>query len=45
VICRNVTTRRTVVIADGSPSWDCEEAGLSVRPGDRLQITITGQAD
>jgi hypothetical protein len=45
VVCWNLTTRRIIVIADGEKSWDCEGAGLRVRPGDRLLITISGRAD
>jgi hypothetical protein len=45
VVCWNLTTQKSVVIADGTKSWDCEEAGLRVRSGDRLLITISGRAD
>lgn len=45
VICRNLTTRKTVILRDGTRSWDCEAAGLTVNPGDRIQQTVTGTAD
>ena len=44
VICRNVTTNQRVVIQASTRSWDCEGAGLNVRPGDTIQQTVTGQA-
>ena len=49
VTCRNVTTKKTVkiTIPAGVGSWDCEEAGLVVNPGDKIKqtITVTGLAD
>jgi hypothetical protein len=45
VVCKNLTTRQTIIIQDGSRSWNCEAAGLVVHPGDRIQQTVTGPAD
>ena len=49
VTCRNMTTKKTVkiTIPAGVGSWDCEEAGLVVNPGDKIKqtITVTGPAD
>jgi hypothetical protein len=49
VTCRNMTTKKTVRMAvpDGVRSWDCEQAGLVVNPGDKIRITVTvkGAAD
>jgi hypothetical protein len=45
VVCRNLTTMQTVIIQDGSRSWDCEAAGLVVHTGDRIQQTVRGLAD
>jgi hypothetical protein len=40
VVCPNLTTRQSVVIRDGARSWNCEDAGLVVRPGDHIQQTV-----
>jgi len=49
VICRNVTTRETVKIKipAGVRTWDCEQAGLVVNPGDKIKqlMSVTGPAD
>jgi hypothetical protein len=49
VICRNVTTKQTVKmsIPEGARSWNCEQTGLVVNPGDIIKQTImgTGPAD
>jgi hypothetical protein len=49
VTCRNVTTKKTVKITllEGARSWDCEQAGLLVNPGDTIKQTmiVTGPAD
>jgi hypothetical protein len=49
VTCRNLTTKKTVriTIPDGVRSWDCEQAGLVVNPGDKIKQTmmVTGPAD
>jgi hypothetical protein len=49
VTCRNVTRKKTVriTIPDGVRSWNCEQAGLVVNPGDKITqtITVTGPAD
>jgi hypothetical protein len=45
VVCRNLTTMQTVIIEDGSRSWDCAAAGLVVHTGDRIQLTVRGLAD
>ena len=45
VTCRNVTTRKSVVIKlPGAMAWDCEAAGLVVHPGDRIRIDVNGRA-
>ena len=49
VTCQNLTTKKKVkiTIPAGVRSWDCEEAGLVVNPGDKIKqtITVTGPAD
>lgn len=49
VTCRNLTTKKTVkiTIPNGVKSWDCQQAGLVVNPGDKIKqtITVTGPAD
>lgn len=49
VTCRNLTTKKTATVkfSDGVRSWDCEQAGLLVAPGDEITQTITvkGPAD
>jgi hypothetical protein len=45
VVCRNLTTMQTVIIQDGSRSWDCQAAGLMVHTGDNIQQTVRGLAD
>jgi hypothetical protein len=49
VTCRNMTTKKTVriIIPHGGRSWDCEQAGLIVNPGDEIRMTVTvkGPAD
>ena len=49
VTCRNLTTKKTVRITMpvGGRSWNCEQAGLVVNPGDEIQQTMTviGPAD
>lgn len=45
IVCINQTTGQTVVIRDRATTWDCEAAGLSVRPKDRILQKITGVAD
>ena len=44
VVCHNLTTGESVVIRDGAKSWNCEDAGLAVRPGDHLRQTVDGLA-
>ena len=44
VVCTNVTTEQRVVIRGSTRSWDCEAAGLMVRPGDTIRQTLTGEA-
>lgn len=49
VTCRNLTTKKTVkiTIPNSVKSWDCEQAGLVVNPGDKIKqtITVTGPAN
>jgi hypothetical protein len=47
VVCQNKTTRRstTILLPHGATSWDCTAAGLVVRTGDKLAVTIEGTAD
>lgn len=45
VVCRNRTTRKSVVIKDGAPSWDCELAGLQAHPGDIVIMTLYGTVE
>ena len=47
VICRNKTTGQevTIEILGGSNSWNCEEAGLIVNPGDKVRMRIKGNAE
>jgi hypothetical protein len=44
IICRNVTRHQSVVITDEAATWNCEDSGLVVRPGDTIRQTITGTA-
>ncbi len=51
VICRNFTKprrkRKSKRLSSGTRSWNCEQAGLPVLPGDRIEMTVTvkGRAD
>ena len=45
IVCRNLNTRQTVVIDDGLSSYDCEAAGLTLTPGDRIDVIIKGTAE
>jgi|GEM_PF-2548829 len=49
VTCRNVTTMKTVKIEilAGVKTWNCEQAGLVVNPGDEIKqsMSVTGSAD
>jgi len=45
VVCRNLTTMQTVIIEDGSRSWDCTAAGLVVHTGDSIRLIVQGLAD
>jgi len=42
VVCRNITTQQKVVILNRTSAWDCEAAGLTVSPGDRVVIQADG---
>ena len=46
VRCQNKTTKsqRTITL-HGATSWDCTAAGLVVRPGDKIRMTVEGIAD
>lgn len=44
VVCRNVTTGDEVILpGTKSSAWDCEKAGLEVRSGDQVEVTISGK--
>ncbi len=45
VVCTNLTTGQMVSIRHNAEPWDCENLGLVVHPGDRIQQTVTGPAD
>jgi hypothetical protein len=45
ILCKNVSTGQTVLIQEQVPSWDCEAAGLSIQPGDRVLQMVIGIAD
>ena len=45
VVCRNLTTMQTLIIQDGSRTWDCSAAGLVVHTGDSIEQTVSGLAD
>ena len=43
VICRNLSTRRTIIIdTPGAGLVDCYDAGLVIRVGDRIDIIVKG---
>jgi hypothetical protein len=44
VVCRT-PGQRPVRIPNPGKTWDCEAAGLTVEPGDRLVITVEGTAE
>ena len=45
VKCTNLTSKQSVSIQDPGTSWDCEAAGLVVRPGDRIKMEVQGTAN
>lgn len=51
VTCRNLTTKKAktvkITLSEGMISWNCEQAGLVVNPGDTIKqtMTVTGPAD
>ncbi|MDP2903281.1 MAG: hypothetical protein Q8N96_09270 [Methylovulum sp.] len=43
VICQNTTQNKTVTIPKTkSSAWNCEKAGLAVKSGDKVKVTIEG---
>jgi hypothetical protein len=42
VICKNLTSRKKKIIKNLTNSWNCEAAGLKVRPGDKIEQTVIG---
>lgn len=45
VTCTNLKTGQSVTIpAAIKPNWDCEAAGLQVKPGQTVQVRINGKA-
>jgi hypothetical protein len=45
VRCRNLTSGQTVQSSLGEDSWDCQELGLSVVEGDRVEMTVLGTVE
>src|SRR5262249_50809254 len=44
IVCKNQRTKRRVTIdGTGSPTWDCEAAGLVVRAGDKVAAWTVGE--
>lgn len=45
VVCNNITTGQSVVIEpmNGAATWDCEQAGLVVSSGDKVEEILTGR--
>ena len=44
VTCQNLTTAQTLQFALGADTWDCEAQGLVVSEGDRIRLTVSGEA-
>ena len=44
ITCRNLTTGRVVDVKTRDKSWNCEELGLVVQPGDKIVTTVKGKA-
>jgi hypothetical protein len=42
VTCRSRGRPVTIQINGASDSWDCEQAGLDVSPGDRIEMKVIG---
>ncbi len=45
VTCRSRGRPVTIQINGASDSWDCEQAGLEVSPGDRIEMKVIGVAE
>lgn len=45
VTCKNLVTGDKISISKAQTAWDCEAAGLTVAPGEKIQITIKGSSD
>ena len=47
ILCQNMSTgdQIRITIATSELSWDCEEAGLVVNPGDRVQMRVVGEVN
>ncbi|MDH5445614.1 MAG: hypothetical protein OEY52_08650 [Gammaproteobacteria bacterium] len=45
IICRNLTTRQSVIIYGPTYSFDCENAGLLILPGESIDILLKGTAN
>lgn len=45
VTCRSKGKPVTIAINGASDSWDCEQAGLEVSPGDRIEMKVIGVAE
>jgi hypothetical protein len=42
VTCQNLTTGQAVTLNAPASPWDCEAAGLRVRPRDQLRLRVQG---
>lgn len=45
IVCKNLTTGKSKVIAGNADTWNCEAAGLKVKPGDKVWMTVKGVAN
>jgi hypothetical protein len=45
VTCKSKGKPVTITINGASDSWDCEQAGLEVSPGDRIEMKVIGVAE
>jgi hypothetical protein len=45
VTCKSKGKPVTITINGASDSWDCEQAGLEVNPGDKVEMKIIGVAE
>jgi hypothetical protein len=45
VVCWNLTTGQRVVIPNPDRTWNCEEAGFVIEPGNRVLVGVIGTVD